>query len=188
LIGRYYPPVQPFIDDRNEIHEDLLKEMWEIDQASSPRRWQGLMDRYDIHTALLRYHEPLRVLTPSGEELGYRGYTALWFPQKRWALVYWDDIAMVFVDRTKARWDLIENLEYHWVRPDDSAHLEIIAQENPAARAGIVAEITRKLTGDPTCRRARWLMSRLSISYSFPVPKTKDTTEEDSRELQTVTP
>jgi len=163
LIGRYFPPVQPFIDDRNEIHEDLLKEMWEIDQASSPKRWQALMDRYHIQTALLRYHEPLRVVTPAGEDLGFRGYSALWFPQSRWALVYWDDTAMVLVDRTRTTPDLVAAIELRWVRPDDVTYLMTIAQGDPLTRASMVGELRSKLKGDPECRRAQDLLRRLSI-------------------------
>ncbi len=171
LIGRYFPPFQAFIDDRNEIHEDLLKEMWEIHEASSPERWQALLDRYGIETALLRYHESLTVLTPEGEDLGQRGFSALWFPPKRWALVFWDDSAMVFVDREKTtRQDVIGNFGYQWVRPDDGAYLAIIAQNDPVARAGIIADINRKLTEDPQCRRARHLLSLLSIPQSPLVP------------------
>ncbi|MCK5378257.1 MAG: hypothetical protein KAJ78_02590 [Acidobacteria bacterium] len=162
LIGRYYPPFRPFIDDRNEIHEDLLKEMWEIDQASSPRRWQALLDSYEIETALLRYHEPLVVRTPEGDDLGLRGFSALWFPEKRWALVFWDDTAMVLVDRSKTPPELVEAFEYQWVRPDDGAHLAIIAGNDPAARAGLISELQRKLHEDPECRRAVWLLSHLS--------------------------
>ncbi|MEN8163461.1 MAG: hypothetical protein ABFS37_04975 [Acidobacteriota bacterium] len=166
LIGRYFPPFQPFIDDRNEIHEDLLEEMWEIDQASSPGRWQALLDRYGIETALLRYHQPLSVRTPEGTDLGLRGFSALWFPENRWALVFWDDTAMVLVDRTQGPPDLIAALEYRWVRPDDDAHLEIIARTDPAARAGLVSELQRKLNEDPECRRAQALVSRLSVARS----------------------
>ncbi|RLE30095.1 MAG: hypothetical protein DRJ61_13300, partial [Acidobacteria bacterium] len=170
LIGRNFPPFQPLIDDRNEIHEDLLKEMWEIHEASSPGRWQALLDRYGIETALLRYHEPLKVLTPEGGNLGQRGFSALWFPNKRWALVYWDDTAMVLVDREKTLPELVDAFEYQWVRPDDSAHLAIIAQDDPIARAGLISELQRKLHEDPECLRAHALLSRLSVARSLLSP------------------
>ncbi|RKZ90890.1 MAG: hypothetical protein DRQ40_10490 [Gammaproteobacteria bacterium] len=165
LIGRYYPPFQAFIDDRNEIHEDLLQEMWEIHEASSPGRWQALLDSYGIETALLRYHEPLSVQTPDGKDLGQRGFSALWFPDKRWALVFWDDTAMVLVDREKTRPELVEAFEYQWVRPDDSAHLAIMAQDDPVARAALITEIKRKLHEDPECHQALWLLSQLSAKH-----------------------
>ena len=162
LIGRYFPPFQAFIDDRNEIHEDLLQEMWEIHEASSPGRWQALLDSYGIETALLRYHEPLSVLTPEGEDLGRRGFSTLWFPKIRWALVFWDDTAMVLVDRSKTSPEIVEAFEYQWVRPDDSAHLAIMAQKDPTVRERLISELHRKLHEDPECRRAIWLLSRLS--------------------------
>ncbi|RLE21233.1 MAG: hypothetical protein DRJ65_16490 [Acidobacteria bacterium] len=162
LIGRYFPPFQAFIDDRNEIHEDLLQEMWKIHEASSPGQWQALLDRYGIETALLRYHEPLKVLTPEGEDLGRRGFSALWFPEERWALIFWDDTAMVLVNRTKTSPAFVHDFEYQWVRPDDSAHLVIMAQKDPTVRERLISELHRKLHEDPQCRRAIWLLSRLS--------------------------
>lgn len=162
LIGRYHPPFKAFIDDRNEIHEALLKEMWEIHEASSPKRWQALLDSYDIETALLRYHEPLAVRTPDGHELGLRGFSALWFPEKRWALVFWDDTAMVLVDRTKVQPELLAAFEHRWVRPDDGARMETVARNDPSAQAAMVAELRRKVHDDPGCRRAHRLLARLS--------------------------
>ncbi len=123
LIGRYYPPTQAFIDDRNEIHEEVLEEIWSIETSSSVARWQAFLDGYGIATALLRYHDPLIVTTPQGEDLGSRGYSALWFPSDTWALVHWDDTAMVLVNRhlTDPRWTAVH--EYRWLRPDDLDHL-----------------------------------------------------------------
>ena len=136
--------------------------MWEIEQASSPHRWQTLLDRYQIETALLRYRQPVSVTTPDGVDLGFRGHSALWFPEKRWALLYWDDISMVLVDRTRGPSDLIDSLEYRHFRPDDGAHLLARADVEPSVRASLAAAVDRKLLEDPECRQARWLLAQLS--------------------------
>lgn len=162
LIGRNYPPFRPLIDDRNEIHEELLKEMWEIDNASSPKRWQALLDSYGCQSALLRFHEPLTVSTPQGEDLGRRGFSALWFPQDRWALLYWDDVAMVLADRTKSDPETLSAFEYRWVRPDDGDHMVMMARDDPAIHAGLKAELHRKVNEDPGCLRAHLLLARLA--------------------------
>ena len=75
---------------------------------------------------------PIRVTSPSGESQGARGFSALWFPKAEWALVYWDDVAMVFVRREGAPTGLLEIHEYRVIQPDDLAHLERRLLEDPS--------------------------------------------------------
>jgi hypothetical protein len=154
LIDRNYPPRQVFLDDRNEIHEPLLREIHELLQASDVPGWKMMLDRYRIEVALVRYNHPIQVVSPSGEELGRRGFSALWFPISEWALVYWDDTAMVLVRRTTADTELLDRYEYHVVRPDDSEYLEHRLVTEPEIRGTVSAELARKLADEPDCRRA----------------------------------
>jgi hypothetical protein len=91
LINRYFPPRRVFLDDRNEIHEPLLSEIYQLLQTSDQAGWQRMLDRYGIGSALVRYNQPFRVVSPTGEFVASRGFTALWFPSTGWALLYWDD-------------------------------------------------------------------------------------------------
>ncbi len=161
LVGRYFPPVRAFIDDRNEIHEKILEEIWDIQRASSPKRWQAFLEGYGIECALLRYHDPLRVDTPDGRFLGYRGFSALWFPPARWALVHWDDTAMILVDRRTVPDEFLEAFALTRIRPDDGLHLEQLARSDPAVRRELLDDLARKLAEDPDCRRARDLMANI---------------------------
>ena len=161
LIGTFYPPTQFFIDDRNEVHEELLKRIWEIQSSSSPRQWQEMLDSYEIRSALLKYRPSIPVEDPEGNSLGGRGWSALWFPQRRWALVYWDDIAMVLVDRKTADPGWLKALEYPELRPDDGEYLRVRMEKDPALREEIALELGRRLREDPDCRRARDLAAIL---------------------------
>jgi len=161
LIGAFYPPTQFFIDDRNEVHEELLERIWEIQSASSTRRWQELLDSYGIRGALLKYKAPVPVQDPEGTSLGYRGWSVLWFPQKRWALVYWDDQAMVLVDRKTADPEWLTQFEYSQVRPDDGEFLRKRVAEDPGLKLEIARELERCLHENPDCRRAMDLVSLL---------------------------
>jgi len=154
LIGRYYPPTQVFIDDRNEIHEDLLRDLWEISRSSSPSRWQAMLDSYDVKTALLRYHEPVEIQSPEGEYLGHRGYSTLWFPVSRWALVHWDDTAMLLVDRRQVDAEWLARYEYRVLRPDDIDFLRRRLRENPKLRVEAARELSRRVSENPRCLRA----------------------------------
>ncbi len=154
LIGRFYPPFRVFIDDRNEIHEPLLRRIHALLTSSDVQGWERMLDGYGIASALLRYNPAFRVVSPTGEPRGERGFSALWFPQPEWALVYWDDTAMVLVKRATAPPALLERYEYRWIRPDDLDHLRRVLAADPAVRPPVAAELARKLAEEPGNRRA----------------------------------
>jgi hypothetical protein len=155
LINRFYPPDQVFQDDRNEINEPLLREIWSIFQRSDVAAWNALLARFDVSSALVRYHQPLRVLNPSGESRGERGFSTLWFSENQWALVYWDDIAMVFVRRDETTPEFLSRTEYRAFRPDDLADLEQRLRSDRDLRSAVSSEIKRVLAESPGCVRAR---------------------------------
>ena len=154
LIHRYGPERQVFQDDRNEIHEPLLRRIWEIFQSSNVTAWSDLLAAFDADTALVRYHPPIRVIDPNGDDIGLRGFSTLWFPANDWALVYWDDVAMVFVRRHNAPAGLLERHEYRVLRPDDLAHLEERLTRDPALLPVIAEELARAAHTNPTSWRA----------------------------------
>ncbi len=161
LIRHAYPQRRAFLDDRNEIHEPLLAEIHSILGSSDPRAWQAMLDRYGVEVALLRYNPPFTVLRPDGRTVGRRGFSALWFPDERWALVYWDDIAMVLVDRATADPALLERFAYRVIRPDDADELRARIAADPAFALVAAAELARKLAEQPDCERALALSEQL---------------------------
>jgi len=167
LIERYAPSRLVFQDDRNEIHEELLREIWRIFQTTDVRAWNGLLERYGCDTALVRYHPPLKVEPPDGEGVTVRGFSARWFPRRDWALVYWDDVAMVFVRREDASPELVERLEYRIIRPDDLAQLSAQLASDPALWADAAKEATRALRANPECQRAHSIMRFLQHEISL---------------------
>ncbi len=154
LIRRHYPERRTFLDDRNEIHEPLLAEIHSILGSSDPGAWQAMLDRYGIDVALVRYNPPFTVVKPDGSPAGRRGFSALWFPDSRWALLYWDDTAMVFAERDTVNPELLARFEYRVVRPDDTEELGRRMAGDPALRQAAAAELGRKLTEQPDCERA----------------------------------
>ena len=163
LINRYQPTRQVFQDDRNEIHEPLLREIWQILGSSDVPAWSGLLERWGIDTALVRYHPPIRVTSPAGEAQGNRGFSALWFPKTEWALVYWDDVAMVFVRRHGAPPGLLSHHEYRVIQPDDLAYLERRLVDDPGLLDRAIAESLRALKANPQSDRARYIATALGI-------------------------
>lgn len=164
LIRHAYPQRRAFLDDRNEIHEPLLAEIHAILGSSDPRAWQAMLDRYGVEVALLRYNPPFTVLRPDGRTVGRRGFSALWFPDERWALVYWDDIAMVLVDRATTDPNLVERSAYRVIRPDDADELRARIAADPAFASLAAADLARKLAEQPDCERALALSEQLLAS------------------------
>jgi hypothetical protein len=154
LLLAGYPEHRVFLDDRNEVNEPLLAEIWQIFARSDVAAWQAMLDGYSIDTVLLRYHEPLRVTTPDGTDLGPRGFSQLWFPTERWAMVYWDDVAMVLVRRSSVSDTFLAGREYHVVHPDDTAHVLARLDEQSDLLPMAMSELERALTDDPECGRA----------------------------------
>jgi len=161
LTWRLFPATRIFMDGRNEVFLDLAVR---LDRAKrDSREWRRLLDDLDVGHALLGYADrPLRVrlVDPDGgpDRLVERPYTVVQFPRSRWALVYFDDTAMVMVRRTPDAASLIARHEYRQLYPESVAHqLETIVAGDADPRI-VVAELERALAADPGNRRARQLL------------------------------
>jgi hypothetical protein len=161
LLWRLYPPRQVFIDARNEVNPGLLHEI--AAARGDEGAWFALLDRYRIDAALVRYDDrPRPVLGPPaapGEPPRVELHTsnALFFPRQRFALVYWDDVAMLYVRRTPERAGELELGEYRFVHPEDWRPAAARAAADPGFRAAALGELDRRLAADPTLDRARIL-------------------------------
>jgi hypothetical protein len=170
LLWRLYPPRQVFYDTRNEVNPELLREMARARTGSAP--WEALLDRYAIDGALVGYETGLTpAVTPAAEPGGeatveYRTPSALLFPPERFALVYWDDLSMLFLARRPARQARLAAAEYRLVQPEDWAFTLRRAAAHPKLRRGMVAEVERKLRQDPACGRAAALLAQLRAMES----------------------
>ena len=84
------------------------------------------------------------------------------FTPDRFALVYWDDLGMVYLGRRPARRQLLEELEYHFVNPEDPEATLQAAKDDPARLKSTLREVERRLRNDPDCRLAASLQLELS--------------------------
>jgi hypothetical protein len=165
LLWRLYPPRQVFIDARNEVNPGLFHEL--AAARSSEEGWTALLARYGIDGALVRYDDrPRPVLSPpivpGGEpRVEHHTSNALFFPRERFALVYWDDVAMIFLRRTPERAALLEREEYRFVHPEDWRATLAQAETDPLFRAAVREEIERRLREDPGVVRALQLRQAL---------------------------
>jgi hypothetical protein len=178
LIWRRFPGKQVFIDGRNEIYGPLLGEI----AAALPGavEWNRFIDRHHIDAAFLRYAPTLQRIvstSPDGRKtvLGDRAFSAAYFPKERWALVYWDDDAMIFLMRTKENEKVIGRLEYRAIHPEDWQYEFAGVVRGGIPVAPILEELRRKLAEDPSCTRASGLLARFDdlardLAGSRPAP------------------
>lgn len=117
---RLYPKYLIFQDGRYIFH-DLLREAGQA--IASPADWQRFLDRHRIDLALMENiplrHETSRVYPDGSIKIFKRPYYLAYMPRQDWALVYWDERALLFARRTSVPADWLKAREYRWLRPYD---------------------------------------------------------------------
>ncbi len=133
LAWRDFPTRVPIIDGRAYVDPGLL---WDIRFA---RQNAGLLEqvrgRYGFDVAVLAY--PARDRAEADA-----------FAPPHWALVYWDDVALVYVRRTPRLAALIERDEYRHVEPTKGVNG--LLPKLAGGAADVEAEIQRSLRQTPS--------------------------------------
>lgn len=106
---RDYPRRKPIIDGRGQVSSDLLETIGSA--STDPVSMQTLQQKFGIDVALMDYPGGIEVF---GEELPDRDFA---LPSPDWALVYWDDLSLVYLRRTDAFAKIIQRDEYRLVKP-----------------------------------------------------------------------
>jgi hypothetical protein len=172
LLWRLFPPRQIFNDGRNELNPDFLRELATARQDS--QTWNGLLDRYEIDGALVRYDRRRRpVLEPpivdGGEpQVVHLTSNTILFTPDRFALAHWDDVAMVFVQRDHAPPEWLARHEYRVIRPDDLEHLQWQLRQDPGLWEQAESEARRAVASGPDTRRAEAIADVLAEGPGLP--------------------
>ena len=170
LIWRFFPPRQVFIDGRNELYESLLTRLGRIQTGEAPYEdWKRLLAEKGIDGALVKDKGEGGMVTfrlpPSsaGEEprLVRRAFSAIYFPVGEWALVWFDDTAMVFVRRGGAGEAWRAKGEYRALNPEDAAFVLDKAARDPAFAALAMEEAERRVEETPRSQKAERLLTAL---------------------------
>ncbi|MBI2362715.1 MAG: hypothetical protein HYV15_04965 [Elusimicrobia bacterium] len=72
-----------------------------------------------------------------------RPFYVFFLPREAWALVHWDDEALVFVRRAAFDEKWVSALEYRWFRPDDLSAAALAVSEGELSFSGLAAETNR---------------------------------------------
>lgn len=146
-----------FCDSRYLFHDLMLE--W-ARASAAPASWREFLDRHGIGHALMRRAPGAVTADASGPLDVPRSPWPLLYPRDDWALVHWDDAAVVFARRIPANAELIARRERR-VDPDDADHLLDQARRSPALRRAALAELElHEKEAGPTAT-GRWLKERL---------------------------
>jgi hypothetical protein len=164
LIWRFYPERRVLTDGRNELHLSYIEEYGKarLDQ----RAWNALLEKYGIVLAVDEYRrETMDVVNAVTGETTKMPASLIYFPRQQWALVGFDDVAMVFARRDAYDPGMIEDLEFRMLVPDGVVPLTDVSREaGPAARAEI--RRARDLFGEQKSIRRIEMM--LGVSHGDP--------------------
>ena len=124
------------------------KELASADRAiQGPDDWRRFMTGGRLDGALMPNIAnmlPARKLYPGGTIKDFpRPWYVFFFPKERWALVYWDPKALLFVDRQAVPADWLAAHEYRYARPNDGAALQEAIELKEISAAALAREDER---------------------------------------------
>jgi tetratricopeptide (TPR) repeat protein len=155
---RDYPKRAPIVDGRGHADGGLLEEIHFA--RVYPQHLERLRARYGLEAAVMDYpsYSGARV----EDVLGPDADAALASPD--WALVYWDDVALVYLPRRGRHAATIERDAYRAVKPANGAAGIARLIDDPARAAQVRAELARHVR--ETGSSLGWLLS----GYAAPDP------------------
>jgi hypothetical protein len=124
------PDGRVFGDGRYLFHSQLSELQ---DALTSPQALADMTARRGLDAFLIRNMNTTLSSTRAYPDGTTRSFQRPWhvsfFPRERWALVYWDDQALIYVDRAKVPPEWLSAHEYRWLRPgDDAARADALAR------------------------------------------------------------
>lgn len=158
LIWTFYPERRVLTDGRNELHMDYIVAL--RDALRDSRQWNALMEQWNPAIAFHDYLEPIEVMDAASGTSQRLPASLAFFPRSQWALVGFDDAAMLFVRRGWHDDQLIERLEYEALVPDSPTGLppggaDVRVVRNELERAedrGDTSRVTREMARKPANR------------------------------------
>ena len=167
-----YPDYPVFVDGRY-LFTDMLPPLESV--YADPAAWNQFVDRFGIELVLFNLTRT-RYKDQSPQGGPWRPFDVLAMPERDWALVYWDDVSMIFVRRRSASADWLKRREFRYLRPGD---LQVIALKTisgmiPFAPLAAEVERYRKEIGAPgeVWRLNAWLENlRRETGHPVPAPR-----------------
>lgn len=132
VIWRDFPERMPFVDSRGYIVPALLEEM---DMAlKEPYILDDLYSRYGFDSILITYPKGY-LMSTSGLDLALQN--------PKWALVYWDDLSLVYLKRGGKYDHIINSDEYVFVKP--TSGINRVRLRDVQYRSDFIRELLRNI-------------------------------------------
>ena len=142
LIWRLWPEKQVFADGRFEVYDPSVFKDWLTVNDGRPG-WRERLDRRQINFTVV----------------GANPSQAGTFESGGWALVYWDDLCVVYVRRSPENQPLIDRFECGATHP----LFFLDRLESGKGLAEIEAQLRGKIEQDPACSKAHGNLGKLLI-------------------------
>jgi hypothetical protein len=134
----FYPQRRVLTDGRNELFRDFIADDFRARQDS--RAWLALLARYRLDLAVDEYQrDKVEVIDAVTGDRRYLPASLVRYRRRDWALITFDDAAMVFARRAAFPPAVVERLEYRYLVPDDPS----IRFASDAIRRAARAEVAR---------------------------------------------
>jgi tetratricopeptide (TPR) repeat protein len=135
IIWRDYPMRMPFVDGRGYLRPDLLEIM---DQARfQPEMLDVLYNTYGFESVIINYPSPESAI------LNFGNNSALSHPG--WALVYWDDLSLVYLKKGGQYDSVIKEDEYRFINPANSIASIRLMLDSEGSRTQLIGELQRNI-------------------------------------------
>ncbi len=144
-LGWRRPGAKVFGDGRYLFHGQLPEA--EAALTSAPA-FAEFVARHGLDAVLIKNYPnrlPTKRRYPDGSEREFlRPWHLFLLPRARWALVYFDEQALLFVDRAKVPAAWLASHEYRWLRPGDEDALADALSRGEVPAAAVAAEAARR--------------------------------------------
>lgn len=143
LEWMFYPERRVLTDGRNELFREFIAEDARARQDS--RVWHAMQQKYRLDLAVDEYQtERVEVVDMATGERRHLPASLVRYRRRDWALIAFDDAAMVFARRAAYPPDVIARIEYRYLVPDDP-HIGYINDEIRNAARGEVEKARREI-------------------------------------------
>ena len=154
-----YPAQRVLTDGRNELFREFIAEDARARQDS--RAWHAMVAKYNVALAVDEYQsEKIEVVDMASGERRALPASLVRYRRRDWALIAFDDAAMIFARRAAFPPDRLAALEYRFLVPDDPsiryanaqirelARQEIARAKREVGDVRIVRDLERGAAGD----------------------------------------
>ena len=118
LEWTFYPQQRTLTDGRNELFAKYIAE--DVQAHRDSRAWRALILEYNVALAVDEYQRrKIEVLDVASGARRALPASLVRYPRREWALIAFDDVAMVFARRDKFPAALLARIEYRVLVPDD---------------------------------------------------------------------